>query len=457
MTSDRTNQKTTVLFVVSLGFFLAPFATASLNIALPSIGREFAVDAVLLGWISTSYFLVTAALFLPFGRLGDIFGRQKFFKYGITICTLSSLFSAFSTSAVMLLLSVVLLGIGGSLMFCTGTAIVTSVFPEGERGNALGVNFAAIYLALSLGPFLGGFLTERFGWRSIFLTVAVIGGTATLVIIRRLKDTIGTAESSFDYPGAVIYSLTITAILYGFSRLPETFGVISVLMGLFGVVLFVWWETRRVSPLIDVRLFRDNAVFASSNLASMLFFTATFSVGFLLSLYLQYIQGFSPQDAGLVMSPQFIVQTVFSPTAGRLSDRFKPRTAASIGAGLTAIGLFLLTFLDEKTSLGLIVTDLILIGLGYSLFTTPNMHAVVSSVEKENYGLASATRHTARSIGQTLSMGVVTLIFITQLGRVQITSEYYAPFLIGMRSALTILTVFCVGCILPSLVRGKRQ
>lgn len=455
MTLDRLDEKTTALFVVSSGFFLSPFATASLNIALPSIGREFAVDAVLLGWISTSYFLATAALFMPFGRLGDIFGREKFFRYGIMICTLSALLSAFSTSTVLLLLSIILLGIGSSMTFCTGTAIVTSVFPESERGNALGVNFAAVYLALSLGPFLGGFLTERFGWRSIFLAVALIGAIATAIILKRLRVKQGTPESKFDYPGTLIYSLTITAILYGFSLLPAPFGITLVLMGLLGVVLFVRWETRRVLPLIDVHLFRNNGAFAFSNVAAILFFTATFSVGFLLSLYLQYIQGFSPQDAGLVMSPQFLVQTASSPTAGQLSDRFGPRRAASIGAALTSLGLFLLTFLDERTSLGFIVADLILIGLGYSLFTTPNMHAVMNSVKKENYGLASATRHTARSIGQTLSMGIVTLIFTIQLGRVQITPEYYTPFLGGMRSVLTVLTIFCIGSILPSLAIGK--
>lgn len=456
MTVDSLDEKTTALFVVSFGFFLSPFSTAALNIALPSIGREFAVDAVFLGWISTSYFLATAALFLPFGRLGDIFGRERFFKYGIMICTLSSLFSAFSTSAVLLLLSVLLLGIGGSLIFCTGTAIVTSVFPKSERGNALGVNFAAVYLALALGPFLGGFLTERFGWRSIFLTVALLGSIATAVILQRLKDRPGHPEGGFDSPGALIYSLTIATALYGFSQLPETFGVVLVMASLLGAVVFVGWELRTKSPLIDVCLFRDNTVFAFSNLASMLFFTATFSVGFLISLYLQYIKGFSPQFAGLAMAPQFVVQTISSPAAGRLSDRFEPRITASVGAGLTAFGLLLLTFLDEGTSFGLIVADLVLIGFGYALFTTPNMHAVMSSVEKENYGLASATRHTTRSIGQTLSMGLVTLIFTVQLGRVQITPDYYMSFLEGMKTTLTILTVFCVGSILPSFARGKK-
>jgi EmrB/QacA subfamily drug resistance transporter len=456
MTVDSLDEKTTALFVVSLGFFLSPFSTSALNIALPSIGREFAVDAVFLGWIPASYLLATAALFLPFGKLGDILGRERFFKYGIMICTLSSLFSALSTSAVPLLLSVLLLGIGGSLIFCTGTAIVTSVFPEGERGNALGVNFAAVYLALALGPFLGGFITERFGWRSIFLTVVLLGSISTAVILRRLKDRPGHPEDRFDSPGALIYSLTIMAALYGFSQLPETFGVVLVMTSILGVMVFVGWEMRIESPLIDVRLFRDNTAFAFSNLASILFFTATFSVGFLLSLYLQYIKGFSPQVAGLAMAPQFIVQTISSPAAGRLSDRFEPRIAGSVGAVLTAFGLLLLTFLDEGTSFGLIVADLVLIGFGYALFTTPNMHAVMSSVKKENYGLASATRHTTRAIGQTLSMGLVTLIFTIQLGRVQITPEYYMSFLRGMKTALTILTLFCVGSILPSFAGGKR-
>ncbi len=457
MATDSLGVKRTALFVVSLGSFLSPFASASTNIALPSVGREFAVDAVLLGWVTTSYFLTAAALLLPFGRMADIYGRERFFKYGILVYTISSLFSAFSTSVVLLILFNILLGVGSAMIFCTGTAILTSVFPPGEQGTALGVNSATVYLGLSLGPFLGGVLTQRFGWRSIFLSMALIGLITAAIIFWRLKEEPGRPEREFNSPSALIYSLTVAVTIYGFSLLPTMPGLLLILAGALGVIAFVRREVNMENPMLDVRLFRDNTAFAFSNLAALLYFSSTFTIGFLLSLYLQYVQGISPQDTGLVIAAQSVIQTVFSPFAGRLSDRIEPRIVASTGIGLTVLGLALLTFLDKGTGLGFVVADLVLIGLGYAFFTSPNILAVMSSVGEETYGVASATRHTTRSIGQTLSIGIVMIVFATQMGRTQITPESYAFFLGAMKSALTILTILCVGSILPSLVRGKTR
>ncbi len=448
--------KRVALLVATLASFLAPFMISSVNIALPSIGIEFAIDAVLLSWVTASYLLATAMFLVPFGRIADIYGRKRIFLYGILIYTVSCLLLAISPSSVALISLRFLEGIGSAMILGTGIAILTSVFPIGERGKALGINVTAVYLGLSLGPFLGGFLTQHLGWRSIFLVNVPLGLTIIFFVFRKLKGEWAEAKGEkFDFTGSTIYGFVLVAVMYGLSLLPAMLGAWLILIGALGILAFVKWETKVESPVLNISLFRNSRVFAFSNLAALINYSATFAVGFLLSLYLQYIKGLTPQSAGLILVSQPIVQTVFSPFAGWLSDRIEPRIVASMGMALTTIGLFLLTFLNEKTTLEFIVSSLILLGLGFALFSSPNTNAVMSSVEKKFYGVASAILGTMRLTGQTLSIGIAMLIFAIYIGRVQITPEYYQPFLISVEVAFIIFAILCFIGIFASLVRGK--
>jgi len=448
--------KRVVLLIAMMSSFLTPFMSSSVNIALPSIGQELSIDAVLLGWVASAYLLAAAMFLVPFGRVADIWGRKKVFTYGVSLFTLSSLLIAMSNSTLTLVAFRVVQGVGGAMVFGTGVAILTSVFPAGERGRALGINVAAVYTGLSLGPFVGGFLTQSFGWRSIFLVNVPIGLIVIVVVAWKLKDEwAGARGEKFDFLGSGVYSLALVAIMYGLSRLPVALGAWLVLAGVVGTAAFVWWETRIENPVLDVTLFGNNAVFAFSNLAALINYSATAAVGFLLSLYLQYIKGFSPQSAGLILVSQPIVQALFSPFAGRLSDRMEPRIVASLGMALTVIGLFSLTFLGPGTSLPFIVANLMLLGLGFALFSSPNTNAIMSSVERRLYGVASATLGTMRLTGQMLSMGIAMLLFALYIGRVQITPEYYALFLSSAKTAFTIFAGLCFGGVFASLARGS--
>jgi len=451
-----TQNKRAALLVATLGSFLTPFMGSSINIALPSVGSELAMDAISLGWVATAYLLAAAMFLVPFGRIADIYGRKRIFTYGILTYTVASILSAIATSAAMLIASRVLQGIGGAMIFSTGVAILTSVFPAEERGKALGINVAAVYLGLSLGPFLGGLLTEHFGWRSIFVLNVPLGLIIIAFIFWKLKGEWAEAKGEkFDITGSVIYSLMLIAIMYGFTRLPDMSGVWLIVVGAVGVVAFVKWETKVKSPVLNIGLFRNNTVFALSNLAALINYSATFAVAFLLSLYLQYIKGLTPQNAGLILVAAPVVQAIFSPLAGRLSDRIEPRIVASVGMGLTVIGLVLLTFLGEKTSLGFIVASLVVLGFGFALFSSPNTNAVMSSVEKRFYGVASGTLATMRQIGMTFSMGMAMLLFALYIGRVQITPEYYSLFLRSVNVAFVIFAALCFAGTFASLARGK--
>jgi len=452
---DTETQKWSVLIVAAVTAFLTPFMGAAVNIALPSIGHEFAMDAVLLGWVANSFLLAAAMFIMPFGRFADIYGRKKIFTYGISIYTLASFLSAIASSAFVLIAFRVLQGIASAMIYGTGVAILMSVFPARERGKALGISVAATYLGLSIGPLLGGVLTQHWGWRSVFFINVPLGlGVIALVFWKLKGEWVGAKGERFDIIGSVIFCLMLAAIMYGFSELPALLGGWLILLGIVGMVIFVLWEMNIEYPVFDIQIFRKNRVFTFSNLAALINYSGTFAITFLLSLYLQYIKGCDPQTAGLILIAQPLVMTLFSPAAGWLSDRMEPRIIASTGMAVMVIGLFLFSFLTARTALGFIVADLLFVGFGYALFSSPNTNAVMSSVDKRFYGVASGTLGTMRVTGMSFSMAIAILIFAVYVGKVQITPQNYPLFLKGMKVAFAIFSLLCLGGVGASLVRG---
>ena len=448
--------KGAVLLVATMASFIFPFMASSVNIALPSLGKELSMDAVTLGWIATAYLLSSATFLVPFGRIADIYGRKKIFICGIVIFTLSSLFAGMASSTTMLISFRVLQGIGGAMLAGTAVALLTTVYPANKRGRVLGINVAATYIGLSIGPVLGGVLTQHLGWRSIFFLSALLGLAVIGVVLWKLKgEWTGAKGERFDFAGSIIYSLGLVALVYGFTLLPAMPGVWLIVGGIIGLSAFTRWEMRTRSPVLDISLFRNSRAFTFSNLAALINYSATYAVSFLISLYLQYLKGFNPETAGLILVAMPAMQAIFSPLAGRLSDRIEPRLIASAGMALTTVGLIIFIFLNEETPLAFIIGNLILMGLGFALFSSPNTNAVMSSVPKMAYGVASATLATMRQIGMVLSMGVAMLLFALYMGRVQITPEYYPLFQESMRASFIIFAILCFGGIFASLARGK--
>jgi len=242
--------------------------------------------------------------------------------------------------------------------------------------------------------------------------------------------------------------------MYGFSSLQAVLGVWLVIIGVVGVFAFIAWETRAKSPVLNINLFRHNAAFSFSNLAALINYMATNAVTFLLSLYLQYIKGFNPEVAGLILISQPWSWLPSRPLAGRLSDKIEPRRIASLGMGFTTVGLGLLIFLNQNTGLSYILVSLAILGLGFALFSSPNSNAVMSSVEKKFYGVASGTLGTMRLTGQMFSLGIAMLLFALYIGPVEITPQYYPAFLESVRTASIIFTALCCGGIFASWARG---
>ena len=456
MTAPPRTSETVALAVATLASFLTPFMGSATNVALPVIGREMGKGAVALSWVATAYLLSAAVFLVPFGRLADIHGRRRIFLGGLAVYTATSAFCALAPSFPWLVAGRVAQGLGGAMIFGTGVALLTSIFPPGRRGFALGVNVAAVYLGLSLGPPVGGLLTQQLGWRSVFAANVLLGGLATAMAARGL---VGEWRESpgerFDGPGALLYGLGLSALMYGLSRLPSAAGAALVALGGLALAAFVAWERRAAHPLLDVALFARNRVFAFSNLAALVNYAATFAVGFLLSLYFQSVRGLGPQAAGGLLAAQPLVQTAVSPFAGRVSDRVDPRIVASWGMGLIALGLALLAFVGKATPAAFVVACLVLLGAGFGLFSSPNTNAVMGSVEKRSYGVASATLATMRLAGQMLSMGVASLVLALSVGGEAVGPERAAGFVAGMRAAFLLYAGLCVAGVFASLARGS--
>jgi EmrB/QacA subfamily drug resistance transporter len=445
-----------VLLVTTMASFLFPFMGSAINIALPALGKELSLDAVMLGWIATSYLLSSATFLVPFGRIADIYGRKKIFNWGIAIFTVSSFLCGIAPSAATLISFRVLQGIGGAMLAGTAVALVTTVFPANQRGRVLGINVAATYVGLSIGPVLGGVLTQNFGWSSIFYLSGLLGLVVIGVVLWKLKgEWTGAKGEKLDHAGSVIYIVGLVALVYGFTVLPARSGVWLIVGGIIGLAAFITWEMRTRSPVLDISLFRNSRPFTFSNLAALINYSATYAVSFLISLYLQYLKGFNPETAGLILVAMPAMQAIFSPLAGRLSDRIEPRLIASAGMALTTVGLVIFIFVNKETALQLIVGNLVLIGFGFALFSSPNTNAVMSSAPKMAYGVASATLATMRQVGMVFSMGLAMLMFALYIGRVEITPEYYPLFQESMRMSFIIFAVLCFGGIFASLARGK--
>jgi EmrB/QacA subfamily drug resistance transporter len=458
MNKTASQQRWPVLLTTMFASFMNPFMLASVNIALPDIQEAFSCNATTLSWVTNSFLLANAMVMLPLSKAADIWGRVRFFKLGLLIFTVFTLLAALSPSIYMLLLMRIFQGAGAAMMHVTAVAILTETYPAEKRGVVLGINIGAVYAGLSLGPFIGGLLTQWLGWQGVFYMVAPLG-LASLVLahfnlkMKHLKK----GPAFFDVKGTLIYALAIFAFIYGGGQIKTFRGILLTVSGILLMALFFRLEKTRINPIFSVSLIKKNQRFAYSNYAALIHYAATFGIGFLLSLYLQVAKGLSPRDAGLILVFQPVVMAISAPFTGRLSDKIDPGKIASLGMFLTLFSLIGLMFLKTDSSLTYITTMLILLGLGFGMFTSPNTNSIMSSVEKKDYGIASGLNATMRVFGQTLSMMVATLLISVYLGKNPISAENSELFLQSMKIYFVIFSVLCIPGIWFSLQRGQSK
>lgn len=429
---------------------------SSVNVALPRIGADLSMNAVELAWVATGFLLTSALLLVPMGRLADMRGRKLIMTTGVAIYVVGSVIAGLAWTGPVLIFARVVQGSGGSMLAATSVAILSSAYGPGERGKALGLNAASLYAGLSLGPALGGVLTQAFGWRAVFYVNVPLGLTLFFAARYFLPHQVpSTAGTKFDLKGLAAYTVFLLGVMYGVTLLPDSPGYVSIAVGLAALGVLIHIERFSAAPLVDVHLFRYNITFAFSNLAALLNYMAIYAAGFLLSLYLQLVTGLSPRSAGFVLIAMPAVQALVSPLAGRLSDRAEPRVLASFGMGLTVAALLVLSRLTAESHVINVIVGLLVLGLGVGIFSSPNTNAVMASVASREFGIAAATLSTVRQMGMVFSMGIATLVLGAIVGQVELGLTDPRLLASAMRLIFVICTVSCSVGILASLARGQ--
>jgi EmrB/QacA subfamily drug resistance transporter len=449
---DYKGLKKDLLIVGILVSFLTPFVRSSINLAIPVLANEFDLSAVFLTWISTIYLLVNAILYIPFGRIGDIYGRKRIFQYGLIIFTVSSFLSAFSTSGEMFLIFRIFQAIGNAMIFANLNAMISSAFPVNERGRAFGLTSMGVFVGLIVGPILGGAITQIVGWRTLFYLDTIIGIIAAYAITRFKHDWIDAEGEKIDVLGSFLLGLSLISIIYGFSNLTNKYGLFFVIAGIIGLSLFYFVEKRVDYPLINIGLFNSKS-FTFGNITAFINYGVFVSVGFILTLYLQYLKGYSPLTAGLIVSVQSIMMVLVSPFAGRLADRIDPGNVSTVGMVLTTIGVALMTLINFANAPYLGGFSLIIFGAGIGLFYASNTKVVMSAVDKKYFGVASATLSDVRSMGQIFAMGIVLIIISAVLGNVQIVPSNYPELILSLRTSLIAIAVLSAIGIFTSIFK----
>ncbi len=456
MTESSREERNAALLVASFASFLTPFMGSSINVALPLIGEYFNANAILLSWVATSYILGAAVFLIPLGRAADIIGRKRIFLLGIIIFTIASFFCGLAGSMIMLIVLRVIQAVGSAMIFGAGMAVITSVFPVRERGKAMGIAVAAVYIGLTLGPFAGGILTEHLGWRSIFFSVVPLGIIVIWFVLKKLKGEWAEAKGEkFDWTGSVLYGGALSMIMYSFSKIPECKGFILMGGGLIILLFFIIHQLKVSYPVFELKLFKNNITFRYSNLAALINYSATYAIGFLLSFYLQKVRGMGAQETGLILVSSPVMMAILSPLAGRLSDSIEPRILSSAGMAISAIGLTMLISLSDNTGIIYLVSVLLFMGIGFALFSSPNTNAIMSSVEKKYLGVASGSLGTMRLVGQMFSMGIVMMLFTLFIGKVEINPSNLDQLIKAIKIAFAIFSALCFTGIFASLARGN--
>ncbi|KZX11627.1 MFS transporter [Methanobrevibacter filiformis] len=448
----RDSSKKYVLFIAAFSTFFSAFVITAITVALPSIAIQFHINAIFQNWIATIFLLTVAILSVPFGKICGKFGLKKFLFLGIGIIGIGSLGAALSPSPWYLLLFRAVQGIGSTMISVSTFAIVAQAVPPKERGKALGMNISSVYIGLTLGPVLGGVITNLLGWEWIFYLIIPFLILNLIIGYSKVpEEWVLSKGEPFDYIGTLLYGVGILLAIYGFTIINELHGVVLTAIGLIILVAFVLYELRQKIPVFEVKLFK-NTKFSSSTAAALISYLATFVVTYILTYYLQYIKGMDPQTAGIFLIVTPGLMAIIAPISGRVSDKIDPQILSAIGMLFVGASLAILSFLSGDMPLELIVIAMVLEGIGLGLFTSPNTNAIMSSVPRKFTGIASATVSTARVIGQTLSLGMLTVILAFILGSVQIIPKYYPLLIQSLQTTCIISTVFCIIAVVLSVV-----
>ena len=431
---------------VGLVMMICSLALSAVNIAIPRIAEDLQASALAVSWIPVAMLWGNVVFLLPIGRIADIVGRKRVFVAGMLLFILSSLCVLLPQSIGTLLLIRVVQGISSSMVYGTSMAIIGVVYANSNRGQALGIAASSVYLGLTLGPLVGGWLTEHWGWKSVFWVPVPILLLCLVALLSYVKgDWKSELKAKFDWQGSLIFAAWVSAFMLGLSRLTDWRFALLAILGLVLLAVFVWHQSKIDSPLIRLSALRANRIFNRSLLSAFFIYGSSFSMVFLLSLYLQYIHQLSPSEAGQIVLIQTLIMMVLAPITGRLSDRFEPRILSTFGCLLFVIGYAMLFRLDMNTSLHYVMLALVFLGLGFGFFSSPNNNAAIGSVPADKLSIAAVLLNLARTMGNMISSAIVMTLFSITMGGAAITSALYPELLLVIK--ITMILSICYALI----------
>ena len=446
------------LIIVCLGSIIGPIGMASVNIAIPDLAADLQANAKMVSWLPTLFILSSVIFMLPASKLADNYGRKRIYAYGLALNAFSSFMCGLGTSIEWVLFWRFVQGAAAAMIFGTGVAIITSVTPAHKRGAALGITAACVYVGLTVAPAVGGWLTELWGWRSVFLfQVPIVIALLLLIKIRLTGEWKNAEKTQYDWWGTGIFAVFSSSLVYGLSILPNMLGFAMLGLSVISLTFFIVHQSRSRRPLIRVQMFRESRVFSLSLATSLLMYASNFPLVFLMSLYLQYVKDLSPSHAGQVILVQALSMAIMAPLSGKLADRFEPRLVATLGCVIVACGLYVLSLMNTETSITYIACSLLLIGFGFGLFSTPNNNAIMGGVQVHEVGVASASMNLSRTIGNLFGMSLVNLMVHYYLGNAQFTQEQNPALIQTVEMALNMSLAFVVIACVISAFRGKLQ
>ena len=435
--ADSPRYKWWVFGAVGLGSFTGVMTFGSVNVALPTIADHFGSDLPTIQWVVIAQTLTISALLLPMGRLSDLVGRKRVYLTGLLFLIGASVFAAISPNVALLILSRIAQGVGAAMTQGTAMAMITSVFPDEERGKGIGTHMSVIGAGGMAGPAVGGLLVSAFGWRSVFLINLPLAAIALLGALLLLDARLFRREkrgARFDWPGAALSTAALVTFLMLMTN-GNSLGWMSPVVVL-GALLFVGlvtgfllWESRAPQPMLDLGLFRSR-VFSLGVLAAFMSYLSVGSVRFLMPFYLQGVLGFPASQVGLIMLPTAVTMTITGPIAGRLSDRFGYRFFNVLGLVIAAVGVFVISRVSESTPLAVIIAALVIQSAGSGLFSSPNSASIFSASSSVRHGIVSALLSLVRNSANVTSIALGTTVVAATM-----TAMGFTPDLGGVPSA----------------------
>jgi EmrB/QacA subfamily drug resistance transporter len=429
------------------------------NISLPTIVRSLDTHLTAVAWVVMAYLIVITGCLLVMGRLSDLFGQKQIYLLGFLIFTLGSAFCGFSPTISFLIGSRMLQGLGASALMANGSAILTTAYPEEDRGKALGILGSVISAGFLTGPILGGFLVEHLGWRSIFFINLPIGAIGIYLSSKVLEKDGSGEKARLDLLGALLIFLFLASLLLFLNRMArgsDPLLWVWLFLILLSLGLFILVELRSPSPLVDLRLFRRR-LFISSLGASFFSFWMSAAHTFVMPFFLQDILEFSPAKAGMFIFPIGLTVMVTAPLGGRFSDRVGVRIPATLGLTLTALTVFSFTLLKPNANDLDILWRQVVLGIGISLFNPANNSAIIGSLPREKVGLASSFLALSRNLGLVIGVAFAEMVITLSLPASPLEGAKASPSLGSIQDVWKLVLIIGLAAILISWARENKS